>query len=133
MPGCRAKPQARLALHFSTAHPSIKGERRLALLRDALRLAPVPGGGKPKLTRPKGQPTLHQQVNQPSPIQPSPNQPSLIQPSPNQPSPNQPSLIQPSPNQPSPSDEEYHLMKTDRETGGIGGEREAEGGLPVVY
>ena len=85
MPGCCAKPQAWLALHFSTAHPSIKGERRLALLRDALRLARVPGGGKPKLPRPKGQPTLHQLVNQPSP------------------------------NQPSPSDEEYHLMKTDRE------------------
>ena len=81
------------------AHPSIKGERRLSLLRDALRLARVPGGGVPKLPRPKGQQTLHQLVNRPSPNQPSPDQPS--------------------PNQPSPDDEE---------TAGIGGEQEAEGG-----
>ena len=97
VPGCRAKPQARLALHLTTAHPSIKGERRLAVLRDAVRLAQVPGGGIPKLPRPKGQPTLHQLVNRPSPNKPS-------------------------------SDEEYYPTTTDRETAGIGGEQEAEGG-----
>ena len=47
VPGCCVKPQIWLTLHFNTAHPNIKGERRQKKLpSDSVRLAWVLGGGQ---------------------------------------------------------------------------------------
>lgn len=66
VPGCRSKPQVRLALHFNQKHKNIK---RQQLLNDSLRLGLAQGGNKPKIPRQRDQPTLHQLVAKSSPQQ----------------------------------------------------------------
>ena len=66
---CQAPGTARTSPHYGP--PLYQGGEEACCPEGCRRLAQVPGGGIPKLPRPKGQPTLHQLVNRPSPNKPS--------------------------------------------------------------